>query len=80
MSELLTRREAAERLGISEDTLDRIRKRGQIAYVQPVPLGKVWITAEAIAEYLARVTHPARPAAPAGDTYRKRRTRGRMEL
>lgn len=80
MSELLTRREAAERLGISEDTLDRLRKRGQIAYVQPIPMGKVWITTEAIAEYLARVTHPARPAAPAGETYRKRRKYERRKL
>lgn len=73
MSELLTRREAAERLGISEDTLDRLRKRGQLAYVQPVPMGKVWITAEAIEEYLARVTHPALPVAPARETYRRKR-------
>lgn len=76
MIELLTRQTAAERLGISTDTLDRLRKRGQIAYVQHIPNGKVWFTQVAIDEYLARCTHPVRPAAQPRDTYRKRRSPG----
>lgn len=58
---LLTRKEAAERLGIGESTLDQERAAGRLAYIQRCPGGKVWVTEEAIAEYLARATHPARP-------------------
>ena len=60
MSTLLTRKEAAARLGITV-TLDAERSSGHLAYIQRKPGGKVWITEEAIAEYLARATHPARP-------------------
>jgi hypothetical protein len=42
-------------------TLDAERSSGHLAYIQRKPGGKVWITEEAIAEYLARATHPARP-------------------
>ena len=73
MKELLTRKEAAERLGISVDTLDAERKAGYLAYIQRKPGGKVWITEAAIAEYLARATHPARPERMVVQTYRKRR-------
>ena len=58
---LLTRKEAAARLGISTAMLDQERSSGQLAYIQRKPGGKVWITEEAIAEYLARATHQARP-------------------
>ncbi len=58
---LYTKKEAAERLGISTRTLDAERAGGHIAYIQRKPGGKVWISEEAIAEYLARATHPARP-------------------
>ena len=34
---------------------------GRLAYIQRKPGSKVWITEEAIAEYLARATHQARP-------------------
>lgn len=61
MMVLLTRDEAAAYLGISTQTLDAERAGGHIAYIQRKPGGKVWITEEAIAEYLARATHPARP-------------------
>lgn len=60
---LLTRKEAAARLGVTVATLDAERVGGHIAYIQRKPGGKVWITDEAIAEYLARATHPARPTA-----------------
>lgn len=58
---LLTRKEAAERLGMSLPTLDLERTTGRLAYIQRKPGRKVWITEEAIAEYLARATHQARP-------------------
>lgn len=58
---LLTRKEAAAMLGISLPTLDIERSTGRLAYIQRKPGSKVWITDEAIAEYLARATHQARP-------------------
>lgn len=58
---LLTRKEAAELLGMSLPTLDLERTAGRLAYIQRKPGSKVWITEEAIAEYLARATHQARP-------------------
>lgn len=58
---LLTRKEAAERLGMAVSTLDLERAAGRLAYIQRCPGGKVWVTEEAIAEYLARATHAARP-------------------
>ena len=61
MPNLLTRKEAAARLGITVMTLDAERSSGHLAYIQRKPGGKVWITEEALVEYLARATHPARP-------------------
>ena len=58
---LLTRKEAAARLGISVDLLDQERHTGRLAYIQRKPGSKVWLTEEAITEYLARITHQARP-------------------
>lgn len=75
MGVLLTRKQACERMGISHDTLDRLRKDGKIAYVQQSPNGRVWISEDAIAEYFARITHPAQPERPVTTTYRKRRVR-----
>lgn len=74
MSELLTRSEAARQLGISTDTLDRLRKGGKIAFVQHVKGGKVWFTETALQEYLARTTHAAQTAAPPKGTFRNVRT------
>ena len=59
VSTLLTRKEAAARLGITVMTLDAERSSGHLAYIQRKPGGKVWITEEAIAEYLARTTGTA---------------------
>ena len=72
MSDLLTRKEAADRLGISLMTLDAERSGGRLAYIQRKPGGKVWITQEAIDEYLARATHPARPEVKRTPTGRRR--------
>ena len=66
---LLTRKEAAARLGMSLPTLDAERSTGRLAYIQRKPGSKVWITDEAINEYLARATHQARPEIKA---YRRR--------
>ena len=71
--ELLTRKEAAARLGIALSTLDVERSCGHLAYIQRKPGGKVWISEAAIADYLARATHPARPVSQVVSTYRKRR-------
>ena len=74
MSTLLTRKEAAARLGISVVTLDELRTSRQLAYIQHKPNGKVWITEDAINDYLARANHPVRPQIRLQrDTYRKRR-------
>ena len=71
---LLTRKEAAARLGVSLPTLDAERNAHRLAYIQRKPGGKVWITEEAIAEYLARATHQARPEfVMSRETYRRRR-------
>lgn len=73
MSRLLTRKEAAGRLGISVDTLDAERRCGRLTYIQRKPNGKVWIPEDAIAEYLAKGTHQAKPEPAHFPTYRKRR-------
>ena len=57
---LMTRKEAAARLGMSLPTLDQERSTGRLAYIQRKPGCKVWITDEAIAEYLARAICQAR--------------------
>ena len=61
MGGLLTRQEAAERLGMTTNTLDAERISGRLAYIQRRPGCKVWITEAAIEEYLGRMTHRARP-------------------
>ena len=60
-AKLLTRQEAAERLGVSTVTLDAERASGRLAYIQRRPCCKVWISEEAVEEYLVRQTHRARP-------------------
>lgn len=73
MSKLLTRKQAAEMLGISLNTLDAERTSGRLAYIQRKPGGKVWIREEALEEYLARGTHQARPERAIQGTLRKQR-------
>ena len=50
MPNLLTRKEAAARLGITVMTKDAQRGSGHLAYIQRKPGGKVWITEEALVE------------------------------
>lgn len=72
--ELLTREQAAERLGISVSTLDYERVAGNLEYIQRKRYGKVWITDDAIKAYLARGTHNVKPERTAiTNTFRKRR-------
>lgn len=71
---LLTRKEAALRLGMSLVTLDAERNEGHLAYIQRKPGGKVWISESAIADYWERALHPTKPVTySARTTYRKRR-------
>lgn len=71
---LLTRKEAAALLRVSLPTLDAERNTGHLAYIQRKPGGKVWITEEVIAEYLARATHAAKHERVIHGTYRRQRT------
>lgn len=76
---MLSRQQAAERMGISLDVLDRLRSSGELAYVQHRKGSKVWIPEWAITEYFARITHAARPVQREPvlvlKTYRKRRAK-----
>lgn len=74
MAKLLSRKEAAARLHISLMTLDAERSGGHLAYIQRKPGGKVWISEDAIDEYIERASHPAKPELKlVGETLRKRR-------
>ena len=70
---MLTRKEAADYLGVSLTTLDSARSNGRIAYVQYVENGSVFFTETALDEYIARCTHRAVPQKENMMTYRKRR-------
>lgn len=70
---LLTRKEAANYLGISLATLDSARNSGLISYVQYVENGCVFFTETALQEYIARFTHRATPKKENMTTYRKKR-------
>ena len=61
MDKLITRKEAADLLGISIATLDAARNTGQISYVQYVPNGCVYFTDACLQEYIAKCTHRAKP-------------------
>ena len=75
MPELLSRRQAAEQLGISLVTLDAERAAGRLAFIQRKPGGKVWISVAAINEYLAKGVHPAKlEVSIVNGTYRRRRS------
>lgn len=74
MSTLLTRKEAAARLGISLVTLDNERLAGRLAYIQRAPGCKVYLRESDIDAWLARCTHQAIPVQVLNrPTYRKRR-------
>ena len=73
MDKLITRKEAAQFLGISIATLDAARSNGQISYVQYVENGCVYFTVAGIQEYIAKCTHRAKPV-ERSTTYRKPRS------
>ena len=70
VDKLIKRKEAAEMLGISLDTLDHARMEGLITYVEN---GCVYFTEVGLQEYIARSTHRARPK-DNNPTFRKKRT------
>ncbi len=72
MADLITRKEAAKRLGISLATLDLARSCGQISYIQYSENGRVFFTEDALNEYIKKSTHSAR-VIEVKSTYRKRR-------
>ena len=72
MSELLSRREAAARLGIGLIALDEERAAGRLGYIQRAPGCKVFIRESDLEAWIARHTHPAIPPAVLNrGTYRK---------
>lgn len=74
MDKLITRKEAAQFLGISIATLDAARSNGQISYVQYVENGCVYFTEAGLQEYIAKSTHRAKPMEK-HPTYRTPRSR-----
>lgn len=72
MDKLIKRREAAEMLGISVETLDMARAEGMITYIQYVDNGCVYFTEVGLQEYLARCTHRAKTK-ETNSTYRNAR-------
>lgn len=74
MSNLLTRKEAAARLGISLVTLDEERAAGRLGYIQRAPGCKVFLRESDLDAWLARCTHKAIPVQVLNrSTYRRRR-------
>ena len=75
MERLITRKEAAQILGISIATLDAARNNGQISYVQYVPNGCVFFTDSGLQEYVAKCTHRAKTDFPNTITFICRKTK-----
>lgn len=74
MSNLLTRKEAAARLGISLVTLDEERAAGRLGYIQRAPGCKVFLRESDLDAWLTRCTHKAIPVQVLNRaTYRRRR-------
>lgn len=74
MSPSLTRKAAAERLGISLVTLDEERKAGRLDYIQRAPGCRAMFRESALETWLARCTHQAIPMQVLNrTTYRKPR-------
>lgn len=73
MDKLLSRQEAARRLGIGVTALDDIRRSGCIEYIQYVENGRVFFTENSIQQFIDKSTHRVihRPAPK--QTLRKRR-------
>ena len=73
MEKLITRKEAAEILGISIATLDAARNNGLISYVQYVQNSCVYFTAAGLQEDIAKCTHQGKPV-EVESSYRKPRS------
>lgn len=73
MQNLISRKEAAQMLGVSIKTLDNARMKGQISYVQFTENGCIYFTEAAIDEYIAKFTHRAKQVEAPRSTYRNRR-------
>lgn len=74
MNDLLTRKQAAARLGISLVTLDEERAAGRLAFIQRAPGCKVFVRESELDAWLARNTHQPIPVQMLNrSTYRKRR-------
>lgn len=74
MNNLLTRREAAARLGIGLIALDEERAAGRLGYIQRAPGCKVFFRESDLDAWIARHTHPAiPPTVLSRGTYRKPR-------
>ena len=54
MSQFLSRRQAAEAMNVSEQTIDRLREAGQIQSFR-VGKRKIGISAESLAAYIASI-------------------------
>lgn len=71
---LLTRKEAATRLGLSLVTLDEECKAKRLTYIQRAPGCKVFFRESDLDAWLARCTHQALPVQVLDrPTYRRRR-------
>lgn len=74
MNDLLTRKQAAERLGVSLVTLDEERTAGRIGFIQRAPGCKVYFRSSDLEAWLARNTHQPIPVQVLSrTTYRRRR-------
>jgi len=73
MEQLIGRKDAAKKLGVSTATLDMIRSQGLIAFVQFVENGRVYFTEAGLQEYLAKSTHHPSRVTAGRNTYRKAR-------
>ncbi len=74
MSNLLTRKEAAARLGISLVTLDEECRAKRMTYIQRAPNCKVLFRESDLDAWLARCTHQALPVQVLDrPTYRRKR-------
>lgn len=76
MDQLVTRKEAAQILGVSVATLDIARSNGNLPYVQYVKNGKVFLKVIELQKYLDKNTHDINDIQkPLSYTYRKKRNK-----
>lgn len=73
MDRLIGRKDAAKTLGISVATLDAIRNKGLISFIQYVENGRVYFTESGLQEYLAKSLHRPLVTQTNRSTYRRAR-------